>query len=304
MYVPPETHVRQNIKPEEKSLGIIESFFTDPKGMLIFLLLAMPGRIIALSAHEFAHAWMADRCGDPTARYLGRLTLNPLKHIDIVGLLMMLFVGIGWAKPVPVNPINYRNYRKDDLKVSIAGVTMNFILFVLAAIVMFTFLGAALAQVPQYPTAYIAPIDAEIFTTTYEGSRVLMWAEGDGYYYNELSFLLANAPYAADYLITPVFGQIAGYIYQMLGYFVVVNIMLAVFNLIPLPPLDGYHVLNDLVLKRSLFADQKGMLIGTAILYGLFFTNILDKILAAIQTFIFTNIGSLAGAVYSLLGII
>ena len=294
----------KNIKPEDKLLGIIDSFMADPKGMLIFLLLAMPGRIIALSAHEFAHAWMADRCGDPTARYLGRLTLNPLRHIDIVGMLMMLFVGIGWAKPVPVNPINYRNYRRDDLKVSIAGVTMNFILFLLAAVVMFSFLGAALAQVPQYPTAYIAPVDAEIFTTTYEGSRVLMWAEADGYYYNELSYLLAHAPYAADYVITPVFGRIAGYIYEMLGYFVVVNIMLAVFNLIPLPPLDGYHVLNDLVLKRPLFADQKGMLIGTAILYGLFFTNILDKILAAIQTFIFTNIGSLAGAVYSLLGII
>jgi len=304
MYVPPETHVRQNIKPEEKSLGIIESFFTDPKGMLIFLLLAMPGRIIALSAHEFAHAWMADRCGDPTARYLGRLTLNPLKHIDVIGLLMMLFVGIGWAKPVPVNPINYRNYRKDDLKVSIAGVTMNFILFVLAAIVMFTFLGAALAQVPQSATPFPPSYEADPFVSNYLGEQVLIWKTGENFTYMYFSDLLANAPYAADYLITPVFGQIAGYVYQMLGYFVVVNIMLAVFNLIPLPPLDGYHVLNDLVLKRPLFADQKGMLIGTAILYGLFFTNILDKILAAIQTFIFTNIGSLAGAVYSLLGII
>ena len=89
-----------------------------------------------------------------------------------------------------------------------------------------------------------------------------------------------------------------------LYYGVYLNVSLAVFNLLPLPPLDGYHVLNDLVLKRPLFADQKATMVGTVILYGLFFTDILDKVLAFLQNFIFTNIGSLAGAVYSLFGII
>ena len=107
----------------------ISSLFTDPLATLGFFLLAFPGRILAISAHEFAHAWMADKCGDPTARMYGRLTLNPLKHLDLVGTLMMLLLGFGWAKPVPVNPYNFRNYRKDDLKVSLAGITMNLILF-------------------------------------------------------------------------------------------------------------------------------------------------------------------------------
>ena len=105
-------------------ISYIDEFFRDPKGMLIFFLLAFPGRIMALSLHEFAHAWMANRCGDPTAKLMGRLTVNPAKHLDPLGTVLMLVVGFGWAKPVPVNPRNFRNPRWDDLKVSLAGVTM------------------------------------------------------------------------------------------------------------------------------------------------------------------------------------
>ena len=108
----------------------------NPREMLIFLLLSTPGRLMALSLHEFAHAWMANRCGDPTARMLGRLTVNPAKHLDPIGTIMMLLLGFGWAKPVPVNPRNYRNYRWDDLKVSIAGVTMNLIMFIASFLLM------------------------------------------------------------------------------------------------------------------------------------------------------------------------
>ena len=77
----------------------ITSFFEDPKGMLIFLLLALPGRVMALSFHEWAHAYIANKCGDPTARAMGRMTLNPAKHLDPLGTIMMLLLGFGWANP-------------------------------------------------------------------------------------------------------------------------------------------------------------------------------------------------------------
>ena len=123
-------------------------------------------------------------------------------------------------------------------------------------------------------------------------------------YYNSLSDILANAPWYGDVLIRPVFGAVAGYIYQMLGYFVVVNIMLAIFNLIPVPPLDGYHVLNDLVLKRSLFADQRAQLVGMGLMYALLFTGYLSKGLGAAQSFIFGYLGKLALSVFQALSIL
>jgi Zn-dependent protease len=122
------------------SNGILNDFLTDPRGALLVFLLALPGRLLAISAHEAAHGWMAERCGDPTARMLGRVTLNPLKHLDPVGIACMLLLGIGWAKPVPVNPYLFRNYRRDDLKVSLAGITMNLILFLTGCIAMYLFI--------------------------------------------------------------------------------------------------------------------------------------------------------------------
>ena len=77
--------------------GYIEDLLSDPRGTLIFLLLALPGRLLAISCHEAAHAYVANRCGDPTARLMGRLTLNPFKHLDPVGVLMMLVLGLGGA---------------------------------------------------------------------------------------------------------------------------------------------------------------------------------------------------------------
>ena len=286
-------------------MGILSSLTSNPRETIIFLLLALPGRFMALSLHEFGHAWVANRCGDPTARLMGRMTINPLKHIDPVGLLMMLFVGIGWAKPVPVNPNNFRNYRADDLRVSLAGVTMNLTLFLLSAAVMFACLGLALARTPQVNSPFFAGISGrETFVSEYEGEQCFFVSEEDGYTYMPVSILLANAAWAGDYVITPVFGQVAGYLYQMLAYFVVVNIMLAIFNLIPVPPLDGYHVLNDLVLKRPLFADQRVALIGMGMMYGLMFTGLLGKGLTAAQDFIFTHLGNLAAMVYAGLHII
>ena len=94
-------------------------------------LYTLPAIVIAFTLHEWGHAYSAYRMGDPTARNLGRMTLNPLAHIDPIGFLMMVVVGFGWAKPVPVNPNNYRNYRAGELVVSLAGVTVNLILAII-----------------------------------------------------------------------------------------------------------------------------------------------------------------------------
>lgn len=83
---------------------------------------------LVLSFHEFAHAYAAYKCGDPTAKFSGRMTLNPVKHFDPIGVIMFAFAGFGWAKPVPINPNNFRNYRKGCILTSAAGVLMNYVM--------------------------------------------------------------------------------------------------------------------------------------------------------------------------------
>ena len=281
-------------------LTYLDSFLSDPKGMLILFLLAFPGRILALSAHEFAHAWVANRCGDPTARMMGRLTLNPLKHLDPLGTILMLAVGFGWAKPVPVNPRNYRNYRKDDLKVSVAGVTMNLILFTLAMAVMIALAAFAVSRVPQGMTAgFTGPVCRD----TYLGQDCLFVLDGGEYYYLPLRSLLNMLPYAGDYLIKPVFGEIPGYLYQMLGYFAMTNLVLCLFNLLPIPPLDGYHVLNDLVLRRSLFANPNTARIASGVLFALVMTGVVGRALGWVDQQVLNGAGAVATAVFRALGL-
>src|SRR3989344_5157513 len=93
-----------------------------------FLILTLPVLLIVITVHEFSHALVADRLGDPTPRLAGRLTLNPVAHIDPIGLLMLILVRFGWAKPVPINPYNFKNPRQGSLLVSLAGPGSNFIL--------------------------------------------------------------------------------------------------------------------------------------------------------------------------------
>ena len=101
---------------------------------IITKLLMLPGIIIGLSFHEFAHAFTSDRLGDPTPRRQGRVTLNPLAHIDWMGFIALLLLGFGWGKPVMIDPSYYKNRRRDEFLVGIAGVTMNFILAVLLSL--------------------------------------------------------------------------------------------------------------------------------------------------------------------------
>lgn len=113
--------------------GRLSSILQDP----LSLLYTLPAIIIGLTVHEWAHAFAADKLGDPTAKNLGRMTLNPFAHIDLFGFLCLLVVGFGWAKPVPVNPRNFKNYRRDDIIVSLAGIAMNLVVAFFATILFY-----------------------------------------------------------------------------------------------------------------------------------------------------------------------
>lgn len=277
--------------------GIIEDFFADPRGTLIFFLLALPGRLLAISMHEAAHAWVADRCGDPTARMLGRVTLNPLKHLDPVGVFMMLVFGIGWARPVPVNPRNYRDSRWDDFKVSLAGVTMNLILFVAGYLLMYAVAVLALMKLP-YIVGYLR-LSQDLFRSTIDGVPALV----SGEYWYDLTDLMRYGMGLSDLLVAPALGTVSGYLYQMLMYFTMTNLVLAVFNLIPLPPLDGYHALNDLVLRRSLFASRNSAMVGQAILYMGVITGVLTEVLGMIYEWVLSGAGGVMVAVLRAFGL-
>lgn len=182
--------------------------------------------LFALSLHEAAHAWMASRLGDQTARMLGRVTLNPAKHIDLVGTILiplaMLFLGggilFGWARPTPVNTRNFRKIVRDDILTTLAGPVSNLLAALVSVILM-----VVLAKVsPQGDMAVHAVAG--------------MYTPG----------LMAASP---------VVFPIAILLYMS----VVLNIFLAVFNLIPLPPLDGSHILRHMLPYRALrFYDSMG----------------------------------------------
>lgn len=278
---------------------MISSFAADPFGTLVFLLLAMPGRLLAISCHEWAHAWMAYKCGDPTAKNVGRMTINPIAHLDIIGLLMMLFAGFGWAKPVPVNPRNFRDFRRDDLKVSLAGITMNLILFVAGIVCIYTIVGIALG------IASSNTWQDGFYIGDYYGQLCFFAAENGQYTYIPIKEMLVYAPYMSDYLIGNVFNQVSAYAYQMLTYFTITNLVLAVFNLIPVPPLDGFHVLDDLVLhKMKIPISYRAQQYLMVVMLVLIFSGGSSWLINTVEDMVFRGIGSLAHSVFTGIGLI
>jgi Zn-dependent protease len=184
--------------------------------------LALPVLLFSMVAHEYAHGYAALRQGDPTASVLGRLTLNPVKHMDLwmtilMPLLLFLASGgrlvFGGAKPVPVNPGNYRNYKRGDIIVSTAGIATNLALFVIC-------LGAGIAV---GIAASVVPVGAGVFAGV---QRMLFWG-------------------------------------------VWLNLLLAFFNLIPIPPLDGSHVLKHLLPPQAAIRYRKFARFGFLALLGL-----------------------------------
>ena len=109
--------------------------FSNPMDWLMDVLMTLPAIIIGLSFHEYAHALVSYKLGDPTPKMQGRVTINPMAHVDPIGLAALIFCGFGWGVPVEINPVNYANRRKGEFMVAIAGVTMNLIIAIIFAII-------------------------------------------------------------------------------------------------------------------------------------------------------------------------
>lgn len=149
-------------------------------------LIMLPGILLAISIHEFSHGFVAVKLGDNTPKIQGRMTLNPLKHIDPLGFMCLLLVGFGWAKPVMIDSRNFKNPRRDDLLVSIAGPISNFIMAFIFVIIMKI---------------------SDMFLPVTDMTQV---------------------------------------IWSVLAGTVSINLVLMVFNLLPIPPLDGHHILGSI----------------------------------------------------------
>jgi Zn-dependent protease len=198
-----------------KKVLFLRSVFMLFAGLSLYsLLLSFPVIIISLTFHEFSHAYVSYRLGDPTAKNLGRLTLNPLKHLELFGTLMMLIARVGWAKPVPINPMYYRDRRKGTMLVSLAGPLSNILLALIFAFPM---------------------------------------------YYLEYKYYVPKG--------------ISQVLYDLCYLFYILNLNLAVFNIIPVPPLDGSKIMAGVLPSRQYFKMleyQNYFMIGFLILVFIF----------------------------------
>ncbi len=195
------------------------------------LALILVAVVVATTCHEFAHAFVADRLGDPTARHLGRLRLNPLAHLDVLGTLFFVLFGFGWAKPVPVNPGNFANPRQGMLQVALAGPLAN---------VTVAFLLGVIAR-------FVAPADSPLVQ---ELLATLAW----------------------------------------------INVILAVFNLIPIPPLDGSRILEALLPARHAYGYARFQPYGVVVLLLLLYTGVVGRVMLPAARWLYAvSTGGLAG---------
>lgn len=144
------------------AIMLIRGIFSFDEAELLSTLLILPGLILGITVHEYSHARMSDKLGDPTPENQGRLTLNPLRHLDLVGTICLLFAGFGWGKPVEIDPTYYRNPAKDSMKVALAGPVSNFII----AFVLFFIYALVALFVP------ISNFSAILITCTYLGAYI------------------------------------------------------------------------------------------------------------------------------------
>ena len=208
----------------------ISNLQADPAGTILEYVFLAICILLSLILHECAHGYVALKCGDPTAKMLGRLTLDPRKHLDPVGTICMIFLRVGWAKPVPINPRNFRHYRRDYILVSVAGIAVNFLLFLIG-------------------------LAAYVLLAKHIHSYSDIW-----YYAIQFTVMLAQ-----------------------------INIGLAIFNLIPVPPLDGYRILNQFAFGGKLdqsLTPQTMMIIRYAFL-ALCITGVLSPALSKVIGSIF-----------------
>lgn len=187
--------------------------------------------LLAITLHEVAHGYVAERFGDPTARLLGRLNLNPLRHLDPIGTIAIFVFGFGWARPVPVNAGNFRRPRRDMIWVALAGPVTNLLLAGLSALLL-------------------------------KGLN-LLGQTGLGSY--------------------ELFPKVATPLEMMAGFSLYINVLLGVFNLIPLPPLDGGRILTGILPEKQANLVSRLEPFGfVLILFLVFFTRIWELVLAPI----------------------
>jgi Zn-dependent protease len=211
------------------------------------VLTSLPGVIIGLTVHEFCHALAAHKLGDPTAREQGRLSFNPLKHIDLIGFLFLVFAGFGWARPVQFNPENLRHPRRDKAVIAAAGPLSNFLLALVFIFMIKGFL--ALSRFAYSPGGT-----------------------------NFLRFFLSSPVLSPGFIIIVL--QAAA-----------VNLGLFVFNLIPIPPLDGSHIVFS-GLNLGAETERRIMKIGAPLLFIiLIIENRTDLDILPIGKFVFAVIG-------------
>ena len=198
--------------------------FDDFGGFLIRAVVSLPGIIIAMVIHEWAHARVAYALGDYTPKLDGRLTLNPAAHIDILGLLMLFVVHFGWAKPVRINPNNFRNPRRDDILVSLAGPFSNLVMAFVTLIVLL--------------------------------------------------------------LLVKIGVPLSDGAYSVLQLIMIININFAIFNMLPIPPLDGSQVLRNLLPYRGAYYFSYIERYSFLILIIFLMTPILSYVFVPMQKFI------------------
>lgn len=213
--------------------NFVNGDFSNPGAWFLDKLMILPGIIVGLSFHEFAHAAMSNALGDPTPKMQGRLTINPRAHIDPFGFIALMFCGFGWGVPVEIDPRYYKHRRRDELLVSVAGVVMNLIIAVAFGVIL------------------------RILFKSMPNIYDMSWGE-------TLVGILVNV--------------------------VMINIILMIFNLLPVPPLDGFGIITEIFNLRKYEWYYNVYEKGYLILLALIIFNVTDYILTPGANFVFDTI--------------
>lgn len=262
--------------------AIISRFQTNPANAILYYLILIVAILMSLMLHEIGHGLAALWSGDPTAKMLGRLSLNPAKHLDPIGTIMMILFRFGWAKPVPINPRNFKNYRRDYFFVSIAGILVNLVLFLF--FVGMTVLLNNLLWKPEYipilETDKQNLLNPSVFYVT-GVSREVIYSRPAGGLISSAQFIgfSSFAKYPA-LLYLQTFFMIAASI----------NLSLALFNLLPVPPLDGYRLIDIIAFKGRLQITPQIYMIIRIVMLFLLFSGMLTRPLERAVQFIYDSV--------------